>query len=77
MKQLQLRVLIAYLVLGLAPVCAADEPPSLQKLGLRGNVRSVIENKLADNISPFNTSTAYFSPDGSVLLFEYCGAMSM
>jgi len=41
MKQLQRRVLLAYLVLGLAPVCAADEHPSLQKLGLRGNVRSV------------------------------------
>jgi hypothetical protein len=77
MKRLQQRAFIPFLVLGIAPACAADEPPSLQKLGLRGNVRSVIENKLADNISRFTTSTAYFSPDGSVWLFEYCGPSSV
>jgi antitoxin component YwqK of YwqJK toxin-antitoxin module len=68
-----------FLALGIAPGCGADELPSVKKLGLKGNVRSVIENELADNLSPlepkgtsFQTRTTYFSPDGSVLLLEDC-----
>src|SRR5690349_12872076 len=79
MKRLQQRVFITFLALGIAPVCGADEPPSVKKLGLKGYVRRVIENELADNISPlepkgtsFQTRTTYFSPDGSVLLLEDC-----
>lgn len=79
MKRSQETVFIAFLALAIARVCGADEPPSAEKLGLTGNVRSVVENELADNISPlepkgtsFETRTTYFSPDGSILLFEDC-----
>ena len=79
MKRFQQRVLMPFLVLGIAPVCGADEPPSLQKLGLKGNIRSVIESDLADNISPsepkgtpFHVRTFRFSPDGYAISSEDC-----
>ena len=51
----------------------------MQKLGLKGNIRSVIESDLADNISPsepkgtpFHVRTFRFSPDGYATSLEDC-----
>lgn len=52
MQRLQWKVFATVLVLGIAPICDADEHPSLEKLGPTGNIRSIIESELADNISP-------------------------
>jgi hypothetical protein len=72
---------IGVLVLLAAPrgVCGQDAPITWKSLGLRGQVREVVEQELADNLATpkqlgvvFATKTTTFSPVGEALSFESC-----